>query len=376
MIQKESLLTHGHTRDPLFDVAKALMMLWVVWGHFSRWGVVAGPLEPSPYMSRTKILLNMPVFFVIGGYLSFSTLRKGSWSKIIARIVGFLWPMATFGLVFALVLIVMKGWHGWGLIVWYPIKHVIYEHWFLRTFAVIYLLSAFIYRCLPNDRFRWIGFACIWCACLLLTSRFKIVLVWLGGSQTMYMFPFFIFGLMALRLFPLWRFTHVALTCTALVLIVVAIEGDSFAFRMNFWNAPSHWRDILFDPWNLLAFFGRMSVGLAGTVSILWGINCLLSHIPQIAYLATFGTTTLGVYIIHEWPLIQIGKTGLSFLPLTRWSRWPLALGWFLLCHYAVMGIRRIPKLRILFFGDEQRLASIIEYINALFRNRVHRFCV
>ena len=185
----EPISCSKHTRDPLFDITKALMMLWVIWGHFSRWGVVAGPLEPSPYMARTKILLNMPVFFVIGGYLSLSTFRKGIWPKIIARIVGFLWPMATFGLVFALVIVLLQGWHGWHWLVLYPVKQVIYGHWFLRTFSAIYLLSAIVYRCFPNDRFRLLGFASILGVLLFWPSRFKSVLLLLGGSQTLYMLP-------------------------------------------------------------------------------------------------------------------------------------------------------------------------------------------
>ena len=369
MTQKEAHIDSHHIRDPLFDISKALMMFWVVWGHFSRYGVVAGPLEPAPYMGRIKILLNMPVFFIIGGYLSFLTFKKGSWSKIIARIIGFLWPMAAFSLVFTLVLIILNGWHGWHWLALYLFKQVIHEHWFLRTFAAIYLFSALIYRILPSDRSRWFGFAIVWCVLLFWPSRFKFVLVWLGSSQTLYMFPFFIFGVMILRRFPFWHSTRIAVICIVFVLTVVLLESDDFAFRMNFWNAPSHWRGVLFDSRNLLALFCRTLVGMTGTVSILWCVDSILRRFPAVTCLAPFGTTTLGVYILHEWPLIQIGQAGLSFLPLACWARLPLAFTWLLICHFAIMCIRRIPIFSIFFLGDEKRLALFIDGVYEYFKS-------
>lgn len=75
-------------RNPVFDVVKALMMLWVIWGHLSLYNVI----EPvtSAYMLNAKIGVNMPVFFVIGGLLAASTFEKADWSKLIARTVSFM----------------------------------------------------------------------------------------------------------------------------------------------------------------------------------------------------------------------------------------------------------------------------------------------
>ena len=131
-------------------------------GAFSRWDVVVGPLEPAPYMANAKIAVNMPVFFLIGGYLAFSTFQHGVWSKILARVVGFLWPMASFGFVFALVYLSYKGWQGWRWLVWFPVKQVLYGHWFLRTFSAIYLLSAIVYSLFKTDGKRSIVFMALY----------------------------------------------------------------------------------------------------------------------------------------------------------------------------------------------------------------------
>ena len=67
-------------RDPLFDVVKAVMMLLVVWGHLGLWGIVAQEPGSLVRMANAKIGVNMPIFFVLVGYLALSTFEKGSWS--------------------------------------------------------------------------------------------------------------------------------------------------------------------------------------------------------------------------------------------------------------------------------------------------------
>ena len=52
-------------RLPLFDVTKALMMLWVIWGHLGFYNIVGIPDGGYPHMANAKIAVNMPVFFMI-----------------------------------------------------------------------------------------------------------------------------------------------------------------------------------------------------------------------------------------------------------------------------------------------------------------------
>ena len=193
------------TRNPLFDVVKALMMLWVVWGHLSVWGVVERPVDPRPWMANAKIGVNMPLFFVIGGYLSLSTLQKGAWSKIAARIIGFLWPVAAFGVLFSIVnfMIGCGSFHNTIHFLWRWINHG--GHWFLRTFAAIYLFSAIIYRLTRTDRGRWIGFGIAYVGLILVPSFFQPLLTCIGGTQSIHMFHYFVFGLMVMRKWKLWE---------------------------------------------------------------------------------------------------------------------------------------------------------------------------
>ncbi|MBQ7177106.1 MAG: acyltransferase [Victivallales bacterium] len=349
---------------------KALMMLWVVWGHLGLWGIVAQEPGSLVRMANAKIGVNMPIFFVLGGYLALSTFEKGSWSKIVARIVGFLWPMAAFGVVFALALVLTGNGGGIQWFLQFPIQRVHHGHWFLWTFATVYLLSALIYRIGRTDRVRWVGFALLYAVLLFLPSRFQHLLHWVGDKQTIHMLPYFVFGLMLLRKREWWHSNLLSLLSGAFFLFVVFLEGNSTTNGMNFWRVSTHWRAVFLNGHNLLCFFARTAVGITGSVFVLWAVDRLLRLAPCLSALAVFGTTSLGVYVLHEWPMMQVGRAGFPPLPFPEWTRWSIALVWFLACHFIVLGIRRFSFFRFMFFGDEKHLATVVNKLLSLFQRQ------
>ena len=72
---------------------------------------------------------------------------------------------------------------------------------------------------------------------------------------------------------------------------------------------------------------------------------------------------TLGIYVIHEFPLKMLGKHGFDFLPFPEWTRWLMAIFWFLVCHCIVLGLRKFKFSRIAFFGDEKSISSLIKAV-------------
>lgn len=345
-------------RDPTFDVAKALMMLWVIWGHLIRYEVVES--GASTHMLNAKIGVNMPIFFVIAGYLAHSTFQNGSWAKIAARIVGFLWPMAAFGAVFGFLVFATGHGESIGWLLRFPLNRVLHGHWFLRTLAAVYLLSAIVSRSCRSDRARWIAFTVVYAALLICPGRLQSYLFWIGGPQTIHMLPYFAFGLLALNRRKLWQSSNAAILSGAFFLSVVFLEGNSSTNGMNFWTVSTHWRAIFLDTHGLLCFFARTAVGISGSIFILWIMDRSLSRIPCLSRIAVFGTTSLGVYVLHEWPMMQLGRTGIPWLPLPAWTCWLVAIGWFFMCHFAIVGIKHIPPFRFFFFGNEKWLTGLI----------------
>ena len=331
-------------RNPVFDIAKALMMLWVVWGHLALYKVV----EPvsSQYMLNAKIGVNMPVFFVIGGYLAYSTFMTADWSKLIARSVMFLWPQFAVAAVYGSVIALLGG---NGAFSW------VMGMWFLKTYAVVYILSALVFRLVDTDKKRWLIFLVCYAAMLFWPCRFRIS--WFG--QVIHMFPYFVFGLMCLRKKIAYRDWRIACLCGAVFLIAVFAQGDSSANGMNFWKVNAYWKVVFFFWHECFTFFARTAVGISGSVFLLFVIDILLRIAPSLLKLSTFGMTTLGVYVIHEYPLCLLGRSN-SIFPLPMWTHWFVTIAIFFVVHFVVRVLMWYRFSKTLFLGDETLLADVL----------------
>lgn len=329
-------------RNPVIDVIKALMMLWVIWGHCSHYNVI----EPvtSVYMLNAKIGVNMPVFFVVGGFLASTTFASADWSKLVARSVLFIWPQFIVAMIYGILIALIDG---GGAFSW------VLRMWFLHTCVIIYFLSAIVFRITDTDKRRWLLFAVLYAAMLFWPSSFRAS----RFEQVVHMFPYFVFGLMCLKNKALHLDRWISCLCGMLFLLFVFLEGDSSVNGMNFWTVSAHWGTI-FASWNTwFTFVARTIVGITGSIFLLFLINVLIGAVSWLARLSVFGTTSLGIYVLHEYPLYLFGRH-CSIFPLPAWSRWIVALFVFLLCHWIVVFVKRHYVSRVIFLGDEALLAS------------------
>lgn len=339
-------------RNPLFDVVKALMMLWVIWGHLGLYDIVRIPDGSYPHMLNAKIGVNMPIFFVISGYFAASTFSKGSWSKIAARAVGFLWPQTALAACVAVV--------GYLLAMDFSdsVEYLL-SIWFLRTLLVVYVLAAFACKLFESQGLRWLAMIGVYGLMIFLPMELKFF--WIG--QSAHMFPYFVFGLMVLRKHELFRSAGVSLLCGLFFFAAVVLEGDTPTTVMSFWSGATHWQDVISSSRSAVAFFARTAVGIAGSVFVLFAVDRLICICPRLSVVGALGTTTMGVYVLHEIVLIKAGSV-LSFLPFPSWTRWPIALAYLLACHFVIKVIRRNPVSRFLFFGDERRTESVFSFLS------------
>lgn len=339
-------------RLPLFDVTKALMMLWVIWGHLGLYGIVGIPEGNYPHLLNAKIGVNMPVFFMISGYFAASTFAKGGWSRIAARAVGFLWPQTALAACVAIA--------GFLLAMDFSesVEYLL-TIWFLRTMLVVYVLAALAYIPFKSEVLRWGAMIVIYGLMIFLPVSLKSF--WIG--QSAHMFPYFVFGLMVLRKHELYKKTWVSLLCGLFFGVVVILEGDAQTVGMSFWSGVTHWSDVFSSAYNSMTFFARTAVGITSSIFVLYILDRLLRILPQLSVIAALGTTTMGVYVIHEVILIRAGES-LSFLPIPSWTRWLVAIAYLLVCHFAVILVRRCRSLRFMFFGDEKRIESVFAFLS------------
>ena len=343
-----------HSREPCFDLVKVAMMLWVVWGHLGLYGIVEA--EPLIYMANAKIGVNMPVFFVMSGYFAASTFTKKGWSDILARAGSYVWPHVTIPIVSAML---------WVVVFNMDLRSAlgnVHLYWFLRTLALVYLLCALIYRLVADDKWRWFLFALTYLAMIFCPTSFRF---WWCG-QVIHMYPYFVFGLMVLRRHRFHLGTRVSLCCGVVFISAVMLGGDFISTGMNFWESFPYWESVFGDVKWFITFFARTAVGITDSIFVLFAAEFLVKRIPCIQRLAPMGLTSLGVYVVHEYPLILINKYA-ALPPAPAWSRWIIAIGWFLACHFTVRLIQHCKVSNFFFFGDEAWMKNVLSKLSNRF---------
>lgn len=341
----------AQNRDCTFDVVKALMMVWVVWGHLGLYGIT--PPNANIYMANAKIGVNMPVFFVMSGYFAAHTFKNASFSKIFARCVGFEWPQVIFASLCGLIMLFTGN--GWGNTYCLVMRY----GWFLHTMLIVFLLSYFIYRVATADWARWLLFGASYLALLFVPCSLRFW--WM--QQTIHMLPYFVFGLLILGKYPLYKVKSVVVSCGLIFLFAVFCQGDSSNNGMNFWHVNATWRIVFSNVREFVTFIGRTIVGCVGSISIIGVIYFWLRRFRLGGvWGASYGTTSMGVYIVHTWPMMMMGAL-IPWFPFPSWTRWLVAIVYFLICHYAIVLIKSTHWTRFFLFGDEAWLTSVLCHV-------------
>lgn len=145
--------------------------------------------------------------------------------------------------------------------------------------------------------------------------------------------------------------------CGLFFITVACLEGDVRTNGMGFYWVSPYWKDMLLTRHGLICFVGRTAMGVTGFVFLLSSLFWLLKVIPRLGVLAVFGTTTLGVDVLHE-RIFEFAVRHFHIFPLDhRWC-WLLPLAIFFFFHYLIVFIRRWKLTRIAFFGDARWLAD------------------
>ena len=213
------------------------------------------------------------------------------------------------------------------------------------------------------ERFRYILLFVIYG--LLFFAPRDSVFFW--TAQVMHMFPYFTFGMVVMQKWRCYDNSWVSVPAGILFLLTVVLEGDIRTNGMGFYWVSSDWRTVLNDSHLILCFFARTIVGISGTIFFLWSLDKLLKLIPRLTFLAKFGTTTLGVYLLHEWPLVMVGKHfEINAMPVS--VSLGLALALFFVCHYIVIFINSVSFIRNFFFGNYGCLEnSVVKFYKKIF---------
>ena len=321
-------------RDPFWDVLKFLAMLLVVFSHVNV-EFPCGILEP--YLDNFRVGMNMPLFFIISGYFAAKTIERGDWRKLGRHLVGYFWPLAAVSVVFAALSVLFHG-EGSGCgFIGYTGRRFLFAGWFLWCLAICFVIAFLCRRMVSGWKFYL-------ALCIVYGILLVDIHVWHIGNVRA-MLPFFVVGVVLSGRKSIWEEWRVGASCLVAYMAVVFLQGDIWKNGLSFYNSPISWMAIVKDPEIMGLAAARFVNGIIGSIGICWAVHYLLSKCKTLEVLAPLGTTTLGVYILHQWILARIP---------TRGSYWTVLITamLFVLCHLIVVYTRRIPLLRRFFWGE------------------------
>ena len=244
------------SREIVFDLAKALVMLCVVHGHLLGHGIVLGA-GPS-LVGNLYVLAGMPLFFMI------RHIDDGI-GYFLSSAITLIWPLFSFGICFAITETIfgIPTFDGWKE-VFFPIYRISSGSWFLRTLANLFIILGFL-TFLPR-RWRHVSFCAIY-ACMFFCGN--VHGMWAGFIVNMGLY--FGFGMFVLSCWPLYRNNCASIVCGLVYLISAACSGDITTNGLSWYHATSNWH--VFCDWYKTAMFGfRLALGMSGSIFILWAL--------------------------------------------------------------------------------------------------------
>lgn len=326
-------------RDPYFDVLKFFAMFLVVLGR-AYWEM--GCKTGMPYFENFRCGMNMPLFFMISGYFAAHTIESGDWRKLCRHLVGYFWPVAVVSIVFAAFAVAFRIPGSEKGFVGYAGRWFLFSPWFLWCLAICFALTFGV--CRLNRPFFRVGIGLIMAIALPCLEK-----VW-GMHNVRAMLPYFLLGVFVLRRWPLWKDWRIGLACVLIFVMGVCLQGDIRANGLSFYKGVTTWKAFISDGHALPFYVIRLVNGMVGSLGMMWLLGLLMERFSALTKLAAFGTTTLGIYILHQWFLARIVDSGWMGSSIYQVVFCTLIL--FFVCHLVILAIRKPLVLRKALLGE------------------------
>lgn len=270
-----------------FDICKLLAIFFVLWGH-SIQSFVSGPYE-SDIIWIWLQSFHMPLFIIISGYFSGSSLKLGFVTLLKKKSLQLLLPCITWGLIIYLIRLFVGG-GNFSLL-----ETIVGNFWFLKSVFICYLFIWIASRMSDLFHSRMFGY-----------SVFLLVSLFIPQYNIIRLFPCFLFGSILKEKNLLKTFMEKKIISISVVL---------FCFLLLFYiNLNNSWvYGSIADFWgnnSLLCSFAigyvvRILMGLSGSMFFLILCHSLfdqreyVSISPFMSRVVLYGQETLGIYIIQ-----------------------------------------------------------------------------
>lgn len=324
-------------RVPYWDCVKAVAIFLVVFSHVYRHGCTSS----TRALENVIVGMNMPIFFIVSGYFA-GGLLDCDLGKLVSRMRRIAQPFIVFSVVFAILAAAFKIVPSPLGIPLYALKRVLFSGWFVWVLAECNVIVFGVGRIFRKATART---SVLFTVALILWFVPSIPQGIASLDFLKEMFLFFIFGMLVLKphlnTILSWR---VGFFCLFIFATVIFLEGDIKTNQLGF-----YWCSRSIASLKPFAFFlVRLALGIVGSLAVLFSIKYL--PVRAMRFLATFGATSFGVYLLHQWILDRVAD--LNIFPLSFLSCLFLSAAIFLFCHLVVL-LLRIGWFRAAIWGEE-----------------------
>lgn len=312
-------------------------MFFVVWGH-----VYVRPIEECSYVRNFIVSFNMPFFFVVSGYFATANLKQRKIHKLCSSVMSWLWAMLSTSVLFVSIICLQN----YSIFDFHSklAQYFFGAAWFIWTLVACYLLAYLLYWFNGKKCFMW-----LLCGMILVLI---VVDVYLSGamysSEIDEMLPYYLVGTFITEdHLKSRKYRSVGVSCLLLYAVIVGLYGNVTENGMGFYWVDS----VLSSKWVLFKI-GRFTIALIGCCGVAWLVWNLMPLWRRCCWVASIGTTTLGVYLLHQPFLIFLKKItpeyffDLSCAPF-------VAIAVLLIMHSIVLVTRRVPIMHRIMWGNK-----------------------
>lgn len=278
-----------------WDIARAVAMFLVVLWHVYFGSYYENDIE-RPFLANFIVSFNMPAFFLISGRLSRRMLEGAPWKCLVHRELSLFVPFVIFSVVLGCATCFM----ALDVRPFYLAKTIacrfLYGGWFIWVLAISYAIMFCGSRIL-RGRYLWLF------AIVMYAASF-VVPVGVSLPSFRNMFPYFCLGLLVNVPDRFLKNGHVLLICALITVYATFFCGSVYNNGLGWYWVDTDAR-LYFGSCEAVGRFAtRLLFGVSGSV-LLVGLSMRISERTKAlsGLLCPLGTTTLGVYLLHQWVL-------------------------------------------------------------------------
>ena len=283
-------------RLPYFDVLKLFAIFLVLWGHCIQYFLSSQYSDEPVY--RYIYSFHMPLFMMISGYFSASSMRLHFTELITKKSRQLLLPCVSWAIIFTIIATTITNRPFINALT----SSLIYGFWFLKSCFICYIIAYCGYNCKLRKP--------IWIVITLFISQL------IPNYQVSLMFPAFLIGLELKNSAKFTRMLHHFYVIPVLLFIVLLCFWDE-----TFWQKPNL-REALTnrDIYSITKFsykhLYRIVIGIAGSLTFIVSKNVRSKYkiqiIPNMQLMGTIYIRNLHTSILH------IGKISCPILKLRQ----------------------------------------------------------